>query len=363
MAGKKQLVYKRDDDGVFRLKEKQFQEDDENNELIECTYTVSLEPSEKTLHSESNNSTYHHNKKHSVKSRSLPHPIKHKPCLSMERQKDAGANLNLHAPSFVLGAMAGAVLMTCFPQITQFTKKLFEVFKSLLIFLSVSGAICWYFGILRIEDVRQVLTYYELILNEKRQKPSTAVADESPRNHTLHNLQGYDDLHGIESKSHELIILNKSHIRDFPHPRSTLRDLRMLNHYDSKNYGNFADLSNLALFDKLQTESNTAEAAATLVPLTKVPSNQSNPLSENSQGTYESKQSIILTLPEELPSFTESALKSPPRLYKNLPEVPEKHSSSNDRIPMTSIKSSNSILGTREKYKVFISNAERNHMK
>ena len=207
-ASKKKLVYKQGPDGVFRLKKVDDKDgdgaaggnsakkgvNDYLNELIGCAYEVQLDLNDKpvdlappssskppplqTRHtSPANPNTFTPNaKKANSKRTVLPTSSDH----SIEPelpppvvQIKSMVGLHFHIPSFLLGAVSSVVLVHVWPLLAHYTVIALGFAKLGVLWGTVLGVICWYCGLIKIQDASTLRQLARNISSYVRPLPTT----------------------------------------------------------------------------------------------------------------------------------------------------------------------------------------------
>lgn len=179
---KRTLLYKKCEDGIFRLKRDnndedkyQYPKEDQENDLINCTYNVvDVDDTEErnNLREVPESATRkgvvplpgalagdkrddQNQNRNAMQSRSIP------------RAFTSADGLNkissLHTPSVVLGAILAIILVISSPIITYYAQIISHVVKLSLIWGSLLLGVTWYLGIIKIVNPEDILDHIERI--------------------------------------------------------------------------------------------------------------------------------------------------------------------------------------------------------
>ncbi|RLV83242.1 hypothetical protein JA9_003037 [Meyerozyma sp. JA9] len=207
-ASKKKLVYKQGPDGVFRLKKVDDKDgegaaggnsakkgvNDYLNELIGCAYEVqsdlndkpvdsaspgiSKQPPLQTRHtSPANPNAFTSNVKKGTSKRTVS-PTSSDHSIECESpppvvQIKSMLGLHFHIPSFILGAVSSVVLVHVWPLLAHYTVIAFGFAKLGLLWGTITGVICWYCGLIKIQDASTLRQLASNISSYLRPSPST----------------------------------------------------------------------------------------------------------------------------------------------------------------------------------------------
>lgn len=195
-ASKKKLVYKQGADGVFRLKKVDENESKSNkgvgdylNELIGCAYEVQPEHGDKSVgfaeapkppHPRHVNPTANPTKR--ARSRRVPLPT------SSTHSSDSAAStpmvdihsrlgLRFHVPSFLLGAGLAGLVVGMWPVLSHYAVAFLSFAKLGVLWGIVLGGICWYCGLIKIQDASTLRGVFAHLSARMRPLPVTIEAD------------------------------------------------------------------------------------------------------------------------------------------------------------------------------------------
>ncbi|EDK39430.2 hypothetical protein PGUG_03528 [Meyerozyma guilliermondii ATCC 6260] len=207
-ASKKKLVYKQGPDGVFRLKKVDDKDgdgaaggnsakkgvNDYLNELIGCAYEVQSDLNDKpvdsappssskppplqTRHtSPANPNTFtpnakKANSKRTVSPTSSDHSIEPELPPPVVQIKSM-VGLHFHIPSFLLGAVSSVVLVHVWPLLAHYTVIALGFAKLGVLWGTVLGVICWYCGLIKIQDASTLRQLARNISSYVRPLPTT----------------------------------------------------------------------------------------------------------------------------------------------------------------------------------------------